>query len=385
MIADIFSIDEKMLRNFFKKPFNIYEKLDMYYFKVYMFSDICIPVFARTGKAISYEDTILNSLFDDIVEFVKTKIDIPELRNKFYSKYGFSKIGFLYYPGQVNNHTFYPNIKNKTFVLSDIWTSKSPESLNLNLIYFTSIYSSAMDEHFLDIPLIRKVAPNEIDDVLIDELLKRKNDREEAYEYLMQNFCFKSWSKNSGIDGIIFRSKDKTLQFNLLSSEIQKLKEKSDDTYNTIKRMWRELLLLNFIQATAPSIDKLKTKLKTSSKTYISNVCDIFVEFIDHADIFAKYSCEDDDFLPSWDKWLLDFNINKIPNETAKTICQFNPIGKSVLRFLIHCLRRHYTYEELKNLNTDTVDKLNEIVDALNYHNYSEIALAQLKVQEQVK
>lgn len=385
MIADIFSIDEKMLRNFFKKPFNIYEKLDMYYFKVYMFSDICIPVFARTGKAISYEDTILNSLFDDIVEFVKTKIDIPELRNKFYSKYGFSKIGFLYYPGNIGNHISYSNLENKTFVLSDIWTTNSPKSLNLNLIYFTSIYSSVMNEQFLDVPVIRKIAPNEINDSIIDGLIERKSDRKETYEYLMNNFCFDTWSKNSEINGIIFRSKNKTLQFNMLSSETQKLQEKSDDTYNTIKRMWRELLLLSFIQAMSPSIDNLKTKLKISSKTYISNVCDVFIDFIDHADLFAKYSCEDDDFLPSWDKWLLDFNIDKIPNETAKTICQFNPIGKSVLRFLIHSLRRHYTYEELKNLNTDTVDKLNEIVDALNYHNYSEIALTQLKIQEQLK
>lgn len=385
MVTDLFSVDDKMLKNFFKKAFNIYEKLDMYYFKVYMFSDICIPVFAKTGKAISYEDTILNSLFDDIVKFIKTKIDIPELRNKFYSKYGFSKIGFLYYPGQTNNHISYSNVKNKTFVLSDIWTSKSPESLNLNLIYFTSIYSSVMNKQFLDVPVIRKVAANEIDDSIINGLIERKSDREETYEYLMNNFCFDTWSKNSEINGIIFRSKNKTLQFNMLSSETQRLQEKSDDTYNTIKRMWRELLLRSFIQAMSPSFDKLKSKLKTNSKTYVSNVCDIFVEFIDHADIFTKYSCEDDDFLPSWDKWLLDFNINKIPNETAKTICQFNPIGKSVLRFLIHSLRRHYSYEELKNLNKDTVDKLNEIVDMLNYHNYSEIALTQLKIQQQVK
>lgn len=389
MIPEIFSTNEKKLKNFFKGSFKIYEKLDMYYFKVYLFSDICIPVFAKTGKAISYEDSIINSLYDDILEFVKSKIDIPEFRKKFYSKYGFSKIGFYYYPGITNNHIIYFNVHPKSFFISDIWTTKAPKIAYENFEDFVSYSYDIHKDVVYSIPLIAEYEKNSIDDLTIDTLFEKRSNKQELYEYLLKNICLNgTYTENDIIDGFIFRSTNNTYQFKVTEQEIE-----SDNTYNNVKRMWREILLFNFVQIIHPSIKDYKNEWELNSTDYITRVCDLFVEFINQTEMFTKYSYKEDYFVPSWDKWLLDFNYNKISELNSNKsiirksieICQSNPVHAAVLRFLIHTLRKHYTVDNFNNITTDSVDNLNEIIDAISYHNYSEIALAHLKVQEQIK
>ena len=178
------------------------------------------------------------------------------------------------------------------------------------------------------------------------------------------------------IKGLIVRNNKNSIKiYNPFCDITNKEEKEINDIYNTTtKRMWRDMLFSSFISNTIKLHPDIDSELELSSNTYISKVCNLFVEFVDNSDFFNKYSLDEDDFLPTWDTWLLDFNYKLLPNETAKTLCSINPVAKSVLRFLIHSLRKHYSYEELKNLNTEQVNDLNRIVTGLSYHNYKEIA-----------
>lgn len=348
--------------------------LDMYYFKVDVFDDICIPINVKTNKAITQEDCILNSINEDICNFCNNVL-YPNT-NELYKKYNYSKLGFFYYPGETKEHIRY-HFKTPTFIFSDIFTTLYPgkKNENENKLFFCSLYDKDI---FLDSPECHVYNDDSTpEDKITNDVLNLLNDNKKLflYFYTMTKDIFSSKTLKE-IKGLIVRNNKNSIKiYNPFCDITNKEEKEINDIYNTTtKRMWRDMLLSSFISNTIKLHPHIDTELELSSNTYISKVCNLFVEFVDNSDFFNKYSLDEDDFLPTWDTWLLAFNYKLLPNETAKTLCSINPVAKSVLRFLIHSLRKHYSYEELKNLNTEQVNDLNRIVTSLSYHNYKEIA-----------
>ncbi len=96
MIKELRNISPNELDELLKEGFEVYEKLDMYYFRVEVTKVGAIPLKGSTENVISDIDCITNKMFKDICNFVEENIN--PLRNEIISKYGEIRLGFFYNP-----------------------------------------------------------------------------------------------------------------------------------------------------------------------------------------------------------------------------------------------------------------------------------------------
>ena len=134
MIKDFYKISEKDLDYLLTHKFTVWEKLDMFYFRVEITKIGAIPLRGSTGKVISDIDCVTNSLYKGVCDFVNKKVN--PVRNKIIEEYGEGTVGFFYLPKQTYHKITYNNLPEKTVFLSDWYFPKHQDILRQGLPEF---------------------------------------------------------------------------------------------------------------------------------------------------------------------------------------------------------------------------------------------------------
>lgn len=359
MLVELFNAGTQKIQKFLNTRFTVYEKLDMYYFKVRVDVEGATPVKISDKSDITYEDAITNALYFPILEFCNNMLQ--DNADKLYITLGSCTVGIFYCPGTAKSHIRYNEKLTGRFVFSDIYTDKYDfNSKEIFKLTYKGLFDSGI---LLDEPVIADAGPikNSVD---IVTALTEMTDKD-RYDYIFDRWCINTWSGNAkeNIGGLILRNGRCTYKISNphLSRQISDTSKYDPSS----KRLWKDMLLKDFIAVIKKIYGDSFSSYTVSGKTYTENICGLFVDYMNNTDFFNKYRIDEDDLLPTWDKWLLEFDLDKIPNSTAKTICMINPIAKSVLRLLIHIFRIRFIPGKLCELSANDIKYLNIIYETL--------------------
>ena len=122
MLVELFNAGTQKIQKFLNTRFTIYEKLDMYYFKVRVDAEGATPVKISDNSDITYEDAITNTLYFPILEFCNNMLQ--DSADKLYMTLGRCIVGLFYCPGTAKFHIRYNEKLAGRFVFSDIYTDK---------------------------------------------------------------------------------------------------------------------------------------------------------------------------------------------------------------------------------------------------------------------
>lgn len=359
MLVELFNTGTKKIQEFLNTRFTIYEKLDMYYFKVRIDAAGATPVKISDNSDITVEDAVTNMLFQPVLEFCSK---IQDKSNELYITLGGCTVGMFYCPDAAKMHIQYNEKIAGKFVFSDIYTDRYDfNSKEIFKMSFKDLFDAGI---ILNEPVIAETGPIK-DSSSIAELLLKMTDKD-RYTYIFDNWCGSTWSNNSKvyISGLILRNGKRTYK---ISNPYLNTPGADNPDYDSMsKRLWKDMLLKDFITVIRKTYGDRFNGDILSGKTYFEKICRLFVDYMNNTDFFNKYRIDEDDLLPTWDRWLLDFNLEKIPNLTAKTICTINPIAKSVLRLLLHTFKSKFTAGKYCELTADDIKYLDTVFDAVN-------------------
>ena len=311
-------------------PITISEKLDMIYFKMYV-DENGISVFNSKGKSISDIDCIVNSINNDIMNFVK---DIIELKyDDIYETFGSCKIGMFYCPKQRTNVITY-NLDSK-FILGDFYTddkSKHDEKKFLSMF-----------DMILDKPVICTM------DKLPDNL-----DLNESKNVVNMLTGGKTWSGNSidYIEGIVIECGK--MKFQVLVNDV------SSKVNKEVKKLYRDAVLENLTSIVFDSGDA-----DIHGKDYIDKVCNMFLDYISKTNIFSKMYIEPGDLLPPSSGNIGDLVLYKLPS-TTRLVCKGNSLYKNILRMFLVTFNRSVYDNKFKEFSPQVREKLTKILLRIN-------------------
>ena len=311
-------------------PVVISEKLDMVYFKMNV-DENGITVFNSKGKPISDIDCIVNSVNNEIMDFVK---DVVELKyDDIYDAFGNCRIGIFYCPKQRTNVITY--ILDSKFILGDFYTEDKSKRDDSKLLGILNM--------ILGYPVI----------VTLDKLPEGLDlsDSKQVVEKLTGG---KTWSGNdiSYIEGIVIECGKMKFQVtvNDVSSKIDK----------EVKKLYRDAVLEN-LTTVIFNDDEISIK----GDNYIDRVCNMFLEYISNTNIFSKMYIEPADLLPPTSGYIGDLVLHRLPS-TTKLVCKGNPLYKNILRMFLVTFNRSVFENKFKEFSPQVREKLTKILLRIN-------------------
>ena len=329
MIKEFKDISQKDLEYFKTHKVVITEMLDLIPFNVVVSDDI--KIYNPKGKEISDVDKIVNTVYQDIDNFVYNNISsmFYELKSMFGNDTEL-KMCFLYKPVDKTCVIEYPNLP-FNFILRAFYVGKK-ESDAKQLLNRLNGVSGA--------PIIKTL-----------DCLKY-NDEDNIIDILEG----KTWSNNNinNIEGFI------------LSSGKLKYKVSIVDTNPNIekstKKIYRDTLLENFVKV----VDDIDANyIYDSNKTYIEKTCDLFLEYINKTDILSVAYIEPEDLLPPYAGYKGDINLNNLPY-MVQMICKNNELYKNILKILLITFNIMSSDNKFNSFSDITKNKLIEIKNRLN-------------------
>lgn len=315
-----------------KHKVTVTEKLDLIYFKV-MINESGICVLNSKNKPINDIDCIVNSVYNDIINFVnnriKSKYDI------LYNEFGNCDAGFFYKPVPKTQTIVYYNCP-YDFILNSLFTAiKSQKNINR----FSEIIECVRLTPICEKECICKF--DDINDSL--DIVKKMTDNE-------------TWSGNSieDIEGIILSCGKLTykITINDVTSKIEK----------TTKKLYRDAILENFSRVI--SYDDIDIIAK-QDKTYIEKICDLFMLYINSTNILTRLYIEDEDLLPPITGYIGDINYESLPS-TVRLICKQSSFYKNILRILLITFNRSVFDNKFDSFDVTVKDMLNYTLSEIN-------------------
>lgn len=397
MLKNIINLSEKELTGLLNSEFEIIEKLDMYYFRMNITNAGIFVTKTSTDKVISDIDCITNSMFNNIIKYSEL---FETIRDQILEIYGECRIGMFYnafprirrihYNSSTNANAWgkrdiindFDKRFQGTFILSDLYTST--KALN-NEKNFDRLFKSINDSGILLFPrpvillskgldshYIRKVERT------LDRIREAKEkNRKPIYGSLAHLLTNKSieLSAHHTYTGDIRKCESIILKNNRIQCEVPltTIPEVSEEDKNA-KRMYRDIVLASF--ATEMMKDKnLLEEISNSNDSYIDKVSNLFIRYVNNTDLLSKYMIDYTDLLPpGTENSINQISYDYIDNNTAVTLCKVNPVYENIFRLLLHSLSKKISDNKFSELPDNISNYLNELIIALKYKNYKEIA-----------
>lgn len=299
-------ITKKDLDYFNSHPVIVYEMLDLPYFKVDVDRDH-VNITTSKGKNITEVDAIVNSVYNDIREFVINYIalncdDIVDV-------FGPTKLGFFYKPVDKTNIIKYNNIPNGSFILNNFYTAdKSAKSVN-KLI-------DIIGDCFYEFPIITEL--EYLPDVDI-------NDEPKC---LVENIAgVYTWSKEpvQYIEGVILSSLDGKKKYKIVVNSTETNIDKS-----TLK-VYRDFVVEDFARVMMDGDYVTDINYNTD---YVDVMCELFLNYINDSELLLRTHIEPEDLLPPRDGYIGDINYDKL-SSTVSIICNGNELFKNMFRIIL--------------------------------------------------
>jgi len=372
MIKDFYKISQKDLEYLLTHKFTVWEKLDMFYFRVELTKIGAIATKNSTGKVISDIDCVTNSLLKDVCEFVNDKIN--PVRNEIIDRYGEGTLGFFYLPINKYHKILYKNLNPKTVILSD-WSYNFDitstdgyehiislcDMLNVNVPPVISIWSDYVNEELRNIAnsYLENVGSDYDTDTIVLAFSKGQTT---------------SYSGNliSDIEGIIIRTDKFQYQIHI--------KDVEDNLDKSVKLIYRDTLL----NSVAEYYEKNQNELDKSfseAESYIDRVSKLFLSYIENTDLFSKFSFDPEDLLPPSTAYFGDIDFDMISDNNVKLICKYNEVNKNIFRLFLHTFSQKISEDKFSYLPDKTKQILTTLTINLKYKNYKEILLTAYKAK----
>lgn len=339
MIKDIRSVSDSY---FFNNDIIIYEKMNMFYFKVVINSSSC-TILSHNHKIINESDIIINSIWKDVYDFINLNI-LP--KQKLISQlYDNVIIGFLYCPSEcplkINYSHFYNTLnENNKFIISNVKT------LNKNEIDITEFCKSINLLNIRGVGGGPKILYNENYLNTLNDYAHNKISLSEFITISTEHIKTYSGNDLGDIEGIIIKDNRNTYQIIINSTEDSK-------TYN---RDEFEVLIKSFID----TWEYIKYEINYTS--YKEIICDIFLKYINSVDVLSLIS-NSDNLIPPGNHHIGDLSYELLNNKNVETLCKINDVYKNIFRILFKGLKHHKKDSKYNSLPQEYINKWNNIVD----------------------
>lgn len=311
-IKDIRKMTDKDVETYSeKRTLDVYEKLDMVYFKMEI-DEYGFLLRKAKGGEVSDVDIIVNSIYLDIYDFA-----LAFDSQGAYEEYGEMSIGFFYLPVHKTKRISYPNLEEKTFILSDV---SVPDADIKMLVGFNFKFIDGFNG---------KKGPY-LGTINLGEWFDREADSLDIVKKVFENIGIDGKSTVSGndvseIEGIVLKDSNGSKRYKVVVNSAE------TDIEKFSKLIYRDTLLESFIHCIP---EETMDGVLTSEKDYVEKVCDLFLEFVDNTDMFHTMVFEEEDLLPPTDGYIGDIYYDVLPSIVAM-VCRTNPIYKNVLRILL--------------------------------------------------
>lgn len=371
MIKNFSDISDDEIKYLISHPIALSEKLDVTYFKIEVTSIIAIPLKTPKFNAVSDIDCIINSMYKNISDFSYSTI--YKIRNELVNKYGNIRLGFFYLPVGKTKHIDYSssvifnnhkNYKNGWVGLSDVYFyDKEIREKYTVLDVYNDIINLGIN---IDKPCIIYENYNLID-VTEESIKSSLNDPIAISTLLFPDTPTFSGLPVNEIEGYIIKCGNKQWQIKINNAE--------PNINKNTKKIYRDTILNSLVH---DLLDKTNiiNDIRNMKSSYEDKVSYVFEEFMNHTDIFSKISIDPEDLLPPIDGYIGEMCIDSLSSNNVKTICKYSETAKNILRLFLHTFTNTIFANKFSDLSEYDRLKMNDLIIALKYRNYADIALS---------
>lgn len=343
MIKDIQRVSDSYY--FTKNDITVYEKLNMFYFKVIINQSSC-TILSHNHKILTDADIIINSMWKDVFDFVNKNI-LPK-QQIISNLYDSVIIGFLYCPNEqplnINYSKFFNilNDNNKFIINSVKKTNKENISikdfcLSINLLNIRGIGGG---------PIIS------INDNFINALNDYAHKKISLFEFkntIKNNIKTYSLNDLDDIEGLIIKTNKNLYQIIFNATNDTKVYNRNDF----------EILITDFVNIWNEK--NIKIDHLYSYKDIIS---EIFLKYINMSNIHKKITTSEN-LIPPGNHYIGDISYELLDTNVA-TICKLNNIYKNIFRILFNGLKHYKKPSKYNKLNDKIINSWNNIVNQIN-------------------
>jgi len=379
MIKNFCDITGDEIKYLISHPITLSEKLDAIYFKIEITSAISIPLKTPKFNAVSDVDCMINSIYKDISDFAYK--EIYNVRKELTDKYGDLRIGFFYLPVGKTKHIdysesniykynknfgtgwlglsdvyFYNTDSRKQYTIWDIYNDLSDNGINIGkpcIIYENKSFGAVSAEMIDAI----KSDPNPVNTAMLFISLVQDPLACATYSGLPVD----------KIEGYIIKCCSKQWQIKINNAEPHIDKD--------TKKIYRDAVLRSLVRDLLSKTGIINT-IRGMKCQYEDKVAYVFEEFINSTDIFSKLLIEPEDLLPPIDGYIGEMCIDTLQSDNVKVICKYNKTFANILRMFLHTFTNTIFANKFSDLSEYDRLKMNELIIALKYRNYAEIALS---------
>lgn len=341
------NVDLRKFSKLIGKPLTIQEKFDTFDFWISISENsVCVM---KNGKPVSVIDRFLNPMYDEVGKYVFSRID-EAYRRVILEQCGNCSLHVFYFPSDTPYNTYYPNYKNKNFiVLSDIWFDDPQKAKDKNKYM----------EIIKDITKLPTATLNTINCTqdIIDNISLYKEDKIDIWNFA-RIFADETETLNHCMEqtyGILVKSEKNTWQIPI--REYERIK------YDSMHSQYRDVILHDFVRELIDNkalIDSVKQMYvyqkealdKDSETSYINAMAFMFLCYINKTDIFKKYYMEPYDIMPIHHGFIPGAQLDMLDDMTVYMMCKHNILMQCVLKLLVHTFY---------NINLNTFNIFNEL------------------------
>ena len=293
-------------------------------------------ILKSNGEEVSTVDIILNSMYADISEFVKTVF--AKLNEK---DYRYAKFGMFYFPSETPRSTTYTKYVGK-FMLSYVHGG----------ITEADIFASS-DKWLTVTPYI--ITYQYTQKVYVDILNYVNGDEDALFTASLLTGAYKRIDKNrthiQDMEGIVVKT-----PYGNFKLTLHKTKEVTDISE---RKMCRDLIMKDFIRWF------YNEDVRPINDTYQNIVCNLFLKYVNTTDISTRYSFEADLLTPPIVGYVGDITYELLDDNNVIEICKHNSILKGIFKILLNALRKPLKKHSGDILTQKDVDDFNHIIETI--------------------
>lgn len=345
----------------------IYEKIDMFYFKVKIISKNSVDFYKANGSRIELKDIILSSMWKNpINELSKVLLSNQEQISKFVG-YTF---GFFYLPCEIPLKTDYTSlfIKNKArYIFSDVFNPsgkridiKKDLSIKNNIFLLLKDYKSIWiynSELYKDKPLNEKFS---FDRKELKNLIENKDSKFSSIKELVLNtLTYKSeklskqWLfADDTPEGYILKCENLNYQISFHSPVPQNYTEQS--------KVGMEFVITDFCRW----IKEYHTYGDLINSSYEESICNLFEAYIKtkESKLSAYYNLTPEELEAPTFGYYSGTGYEYIPNKFVKEICQESKLKENIFKILLNGLKKQKQKDNYMLITQETKDVWNQLV-----------------------
>ena len=300
-------ISEKALSYLRTHDIEVYEKLDLVWFKVVVTRD---GMFPHTGKGVEINavDCIIDSVKKDILTFVVLNM-VPKT-DQVLDMFGECTINMCYAPAKKTHVIEYDLLDCPLFIMGTVnYGAKESGVSRLNKL--KSIFGDIGGLEFLfPICTMNGIAAENLDPKMsIGDIVGGK-----------------TWSGNKAdnIEGYILRCGKATYGIECVDTNVQVDK--------TTKKIYRDMVIDNFCNVMLSN--NLTDSIIGEGSSYVDVMSNLFLSYLDNTNIFSRVSFDFEDLLPPHVGYIGDIDYDSLP-VAIKYVCKTNEIYKNIFRILL--------------------------------------------------